>query len=95
MSFSPYFLLTSLVLFVSLITVMTLMFSTSQITKGYEVDKLDAEQQNLIKEREIGDMKLSQVRALDAIRSSKQVQNMKKPNVIVYVVSSGNIMVSK
>jgi len=71
------------------------MSSTNEITKGYTLDKLDDEQQELVKQREIKDMKLSQVRALDAIRSSNKVQRMIRPNNIAYVVDTGNVVVKK
>ncbi|HPU94544.1 MAG TPA: hypothetical protein PK398_00005, partial [Candidatus Gracilibacteria bacterium] len=92
---SPYFLIVSLVVSVCLITLITLMSSTNEITKGYTLDKLDDEQQELVKQREIKDMKLSQVRALDAIRSSNKVQRMVRPNNIAYVVDTGNVVVKK
>ena len=92
---SPYFLIVSLVVSVCLITLITLMSSTNEITKGYTLDKLDDEQQELVKQREIKDMKLSQVRALDAIRSSNKVQGMVRPNNIAYVVDTGNVVVKK
>jgi len=92
---SPYFLIVSLVVSVCLITLITLMSSTNEITKGYTLDKLDDEQQELVKQREIKDMKLSQVRALDAIRSSNKVQRMIRPNNIAYVVDTGNVVVKK
>lgn len=92
---SPYFLMVSLVVSVCLITLITLMSSTSQITKGYTLDRLDDEQQDLVKQREIKDMKLSQVRALDAIRGSKKVQRMVRPGAIAYVIEAGNVVVKK
>jgi len=92
---SPYFLIVSLVVSVCLITLITLMSSTNEITKGYTLDKLDDEQQELVKQREIKDIKLSQVRALDAIRSSNKVQRMVRPNNIAYVVDTGNVVVKK
>ncbi len=92
---SPYFLLVSLVVSVCLITLITLMSSTNEITKGYTLDKLDDEQQELIKQREIKDMKLSQVRALDSIRGSRKVRNMVNPGNIAYVIETGNVVVKK
>jgi len=92
---SPYFLLVSLVVSVCLITLITLMSSTNEITKGYTLDKLDDEQQELVKQREIKDMKLSQVRALDAIKSSRKVNGMVRPMNIAYVMEVGNVVVKK
>lgn len=85
MELGPYFLIGSLVLFVSLITVVTLMFSTRQVTKGYVLNKLQSEHQNLVKESEKQEMQISMVRALDHIKESSRVQRMRKAGNIVFV----------
>ena len=46
----PYLLIGSLIAFVVLTTVITLMFSTSQVTKGYLLNRLEATHQDLVKE---------------------------------------------
>jgi len=81
----PYFLIVSLVVFVGLLTMTTLVFSTSEVTKGYTLNKLDSEQQELVKLREIKDMQLSQVRALDSIKSSSKVAGMVRPNQVAFI----------
>lgn len=81
---SPYFLVISLVTFVVLITVITLVFSTRQVTKGYVLNLLESQHQDLVKENEIKDMEISQVRSLNFIQSSSKVRRMVKPDVIVY-----------
>jgi hypothetical protein len=81
----PYFLVVSLVVFVGLLTLVTLVFSTNEVTKGYTLNKLDAEQQGLVKIREIKDMQLSQVRALDAIKSSTKVSGMVRPRSVAFI----------
>jgi hypothetical protein len=83
--FSPYFLIVSLVVFVCLLTMTTLVFATNEVTKGYMLNKLDAEQQELVKEREINDMQLSRVRALDAIKNTSKVSKMVRPNNVAFV----------
>lgn len=82
---SPYFLIVSLVVFVCLITLVTLISSTNEVTKGYMLNKLDAQQQALVKAREIANMQLSKVRSLDSIKSSSKVSSMVRPKVLVYV----------
>jgi len=82
---SPYFLIVSLVVFVCLITLVTLISSTNEVTKGYMLNKLDAEQQALVKAREIANMQLSKVRSLDSIKSSSKVSSMVRPKALVYV----------
>lgn len=92
---SPYFLIVSMVGFVCLITLVTLVFSTNEVTKGYTLNKLDFEQQELVKEREVKEMLLSKVRALDAIKSSPRVQKMVRPGMVAFVSESGNVVVKK
>lgn len=72
----PYFLIVSLVIFVSLITVITLVFSTRQVTKGYVLNKLQAEHQDLIRDSEKNDLLVSEVRSLNFIQQSSKVRSM-------------------
>lgn len=92
--FGPYFLIASLVVFVCLLTMVTLAFSTDQVTKGYTLSKLDSEQQELIKQREIKDMQLSKVRALASIKSSTKAMAMVRPRTVAYM-TGGNVVVSR
>lgn len=81
----PYFLVVSLILFVALITIFTLIFSTRQVTKGYVLNKLESEHQELIRESERQEMQISQVRSLNFIKESSKVQSMKRPAQVVFV----------
>lgn len=81
----PYFLVSSLVLFVGLVTVITLMFSTRQVTKGYVLDKLESEQQELVKTNEASNLLISQAKSLSNIQNSSKVRSMRRPDVLVYV----------
>ena len=83
----PYFLLFSLVLFVAMITIVTLMFSARQVTKGYVLSSLDSEYQELLREGERHDMEISQVRSLKFIEESTQVRRMTSPPAVVYLHS--------
>ncbi len=89
--FGPYFLMGSLILFVALVTVITLMFSTSQVTKGYVLNKLDDAHEDLIKESERQEMKISEVRALKYIENSPKVKSMRRPNEVVFVESESTL----
>lgn len=82
---SPYFLVVSLVVFVVLITVITLTFSTSQVTKGYVLNSMDAKYKDLVKENEVQDMEISKVRSLQHIQESDKVRSMVKPGEVVYL----------
>ncbi|PIR55345.1 hypothetical protein COU74_01370 [Candidatus Peregrinibacteria bacterium CG10_big_fil_rev_8_21_14_0_10_36_19] len=81
----PYFLLFSLVLFVGLVTVVTLMFSARQVTKGYVLSSLEVEHQELIREGNKMDMQISEVRALNRIEQSPKVRRMIRPGQTAYV----------
>lgn len=87
----PYFLVSSLVLFVALVTVITLMFSTRQVTKGYVLDKLETEHQDLVKSSEASNMRISQAKSLSNIQNSPKVRSMRRPDTLVYVQSQTEI----
>lgn len=80
-----YFLVFSLVTFVVLITVVTLMFSTRQVTKGYVLSRLDDEHQALITQSEQNEMLVSQVRSLDYIKNSEKIERMVYPDKVVFM----------
>lgn len=80
--------------FVALVTVITLMFSTRQVTKGYVLNRLGAERQTLIKENEQKEMEISKVRSLQHIQNSSKVQRMKRPDQLVYVQVLGDTAIA-
>lgn len=79
------FLTVSLIIFVALITVTTLIFSARQVTKGYRVNSLESLHRDLVQQSEVKDMEISKVRSLTIIESSAQVQGMVSPREVVYV----------
>ena len=81
----PFFLLSSLIIFVSLITVITLMFSARQVTKGYVLNSLEAENSELVKENESMQMQISVARSLKSIQESPKVKRMVKPQASVFI----------
>lgn len=89
--FGPYFLLGSLVFFVVLITIITLMFSTRQVTKGYVLSSLEAAQHELLKDSEGKDMQISAVRSLGYIEELDRVRIMVKPSNVVFVTGGGTL----
>ena len=93
--FGPYFLLGSLIFFVALITIITLVFSTRQVTKGYVLNKLEAQHQGLIKEGEQKQMQISKVRSLNYIEQSSKVASMVRPGQVAFVSDSGSALASR
>ncbi len=91
----PYFLMGSLIAFVVLSTVITLMFSTNQVTKGYVLNRLEAKHQDLIKENEIHELQISKVRSLNYIKESSKINYMLRPGQIVYVDGGDTAIASR
>jgi hypothetical protein len=87
----PYFLLGSFVICVVLVTVVTLVYSTKQVTKGYVINFLDQENQKLVRQMEVLDMKLNDVKSLKNIRSTEKIKNMRNPEIIVYIKGENSI----
>jgi len=81
----PYFMIGSLILFVALTTVVTLMFSARQVTKGYVLNQLESEHQQLVRESERGDMEISKVKSLKAIEESVKVETMRRPHSVIFL----------
>jgi hypothetical protein len=80
-----------LVLSVACVTVVTLMYSTKQVTKGYVINSLESENQLLVREMEVLDMKLNDERSLQNISSSSKISKMVNPSVVVYVKAESSI----
>lgn len=83
-------LVSLMMVMLSLITIMGLVSLTSlnvQATMGYEIEKLEAERQELIEDGELNDMLILQARSLDTIMESEVVKNMARADVneIAYV----------
>ena len=87
----PYLVLGSLVMFVVLIIVVTLVFSTRQITKGYQLNMLDFKHNNLVTQNEVSAMQISNVRSLKYIQESSKVKSMVSPRSIVYIKGESTI----
>lgn len=91
MQMGPYFLLFSLIVFVALITIITLMFSARQVTKGYVLNSLEAQHQELLRESERKDMEISTVRSLSFIEKSSKVRSMRNPSQVSYFHADSTI----
>jgi len=82
---TPYLLIVSLVLTVGLVTVITLMFSAKQITKGYVLDQLGDERANLLVEGQKYDMDIFEIRSLDYVSKSNRASVMVPPSNVAFV----------
>ena len=88
-NFQPglYFLGGSLILCTALVTIITLTFSARQVTKGYVLNSLDAQHQELARASARHDFRISQARALNSIEQSDGVRYMTRPSQVVFVNS--------
>ncbi len=80
----------AVILMLALIAVMGLISLThlnAMSTKGYEINKLESEHQDLVQDGEINDMLILQARSLKTIEGHELVQNMVKPNEVYYLES--------
>lgn len=92
----PFFLILSLLVFVILVTLMTLLYSTSQVTQGYVLEEMDMSNQDLEQQLQLHEMKIAEVRSIEHIRSLEQVANMRPmtDDKIVYI-EGGTAIASK
>ena len=83
-SFTPRVFFISLMLFVVLVTIIALTFSTRQVTKGYVLNKLDDEHGELLKMTEHQEIRISEVRSMSFIEGAPELYGMVKPSNVVY-----------
>lgn len=83
-SFTPKVFFFSLLLFVVLVTIIALTFSTRQVTKGYVLNRLDDEHSDLLKLTEHQEVRISEVRSMSYIENSPELYGMVKPSNVVY-----------
>lgn len=62
------------------ISVLSLVRLNAKATKGYVLNRLENEKQQLVTDGEINDMLISKVRSLDYIEQTAVVASMRKPN---------------
>lgn len=83
--FSAFSMGTVLVLLAVFMGIFSLTSLNEKATKGYLVNKLESEKQDLVRDAEITDMLNLRARSLETIRTSAIVTRMVKPDQIVYV----------
>lgn len=71
----------------ALMSVVSLTSLTSQATMGYEIERLEAEKEELVSDMEINDMLILEARSLDMITESAVVADMVRvdSNEIAYI----------
>ena len=84
LNMGPVTALIVMMVFIGLMGLFSLTFLNAQSTKGYMINKLEDDQQELVSDREINDMLILQARSMKNIASHPQVQDMVRPNQITY-----------
>lgn len=80
----------AIILMLGLIAMMGLISLThlnAMSTKGYEINKLENEHQDLVQDGEINDMLILQARSMKTIEDHQLVQNMVRPENVYYLES--------
>jgi len=85
LEFGPRMLVFSLVVFVCLISLVTLMHSTKKVTKGFVLTSLEVERGELLREYEINTMRLAEASSLYAIQNTDKFKSMVRPRTVSYV----------
>ena len=86
-------LIASFILFIALITMMTLFFAGKGVTKGYIVKQLEAERQTLIRENDVIGGKLASAQSADSLLLSRRAKTMVKLNEsrITFIRAESNL----
>ena len=71
-----YSLMFLLVVFICLMSILFLIHYNNIATKGYVLKRLEVERQQLLSEREVKDMHLSEIRSLDVIKGHDKIARM-------------------
>lgn len=73
--------------FIALLGLLSLTHLNAQSTKGYQIDQLEDQHQDLVSDREINDMLILQARSMQSVKEHPRVQAMVKPTAIYYLDS--------
>lgn len=78
------------------ISILSLVRLNAKATKGYVLNRLENEKQQLVTDGQINDMLISKVRSLDYIESTAVVASMRKPgNDDIVFAQTGTALASK
>ena len=85
--FNPVYIGSSLLVLAVMMGAFSMTSLNEKATKGYQVNKLEAERQDLVRDGEITDMLNLRARSLESIKETDRVSAMVKPGFeqIVYV----------
>lgn len=87
----PSLLIFSLVIFVAVISVITLVFSTKEVTKGYVLKDLESKREALVREFEIKTTHVAEIQSIAKILENPRVKRMVRPGKIEYLPATTEI----
>jgi hypothetical protein len=85
LNISPVMAMILMMVLIGLMGVLSLTHLNSMSTKGYVIDKLEDDYQELVNDGEINEMLNLQARSLANIQESDQVQAMRAPSNVYYL----------
>lgn len=91
LEFGPGMLVISLVMFLGLMSVVTLMHATKEVTKGFMVTSLESQREELLRDYEINAMKIAKASSMVTIQETDQFKSMVRPRSVSYVYSDGTL----
>ena len=87
----PVYFLVTLVAVVTMSTVMTLIFSTSGVTKGYVLRDLQTQRQALVRTNEQVTMEVAQAQALSTVTTNDTIAHMRPAKNIIFLSGSSAV----
>lgn len=87
----PSFFIISIVAAVVISTVMTLVFATKGVTKGYVLRDLEMKSQGLVRQNEVINMQLAQAQSLHSVVTNDILLHMRPAQNVVYMSGSNTI----
>lgn len=87
----PSFFIISIISVIAVSTIMTLVFSTKGVTKGYKLRDLETQSQRLIRQNEVMTMELSQAQSLNSVVNNDVLLHMRPAQKVVYMSGSSAI----
>lgn len=83
----------SFLVFIALITMITLLFAGKGVTKGYIVKQLEAERQTLTRENDVIGSKLAGAQSAQSVLLSRKMQSMRRlnDNHITFIRAENNL----
>lgn len=87
LNLGPISALVLMMVLVGLLGLVSLTHLNAQSTKGYQINQLEDEHEDLVSDREINDMLILQARSMKSVEEYPRVQAMVKPTTVYYLDS--------